>query len=190
MFYHVSSDYKISLSLISNVTGAVSAGPPRHRMGGGAGPSMVLSHVLRPSIIATHTYADAPALDVLLVPGGSGTRAMGKANGGVTWVEDFVNERYEQLDYLLSVCTGAWLLARSGILDGKRATTNKAAWNQVVSEVGSEKVNWVPTARWVVDGKIWSSSGVAAGWFSLFFIVFALRFDLVLIALPLAAHLA
>lgn len=164
MFYHVSATYKTTLSLISNVTGPVSAGPPAHRMGGSHdGPLMALSHVLRPSIVATHVYSDAPALDVLLVPGGIGTRVMGTVNGGVTWVEEFINERYEALDYLLSVCTGSLLLARSGVLDGKKATTNKGAWEEVVGEVGSDKIEWVPTARWVVDGKIWSSSGVSAG---------------------------
>ncbi|KAK4215805.1 dj-1 family protein [Rhypophila decipiens] len=174
LFYQSSGSYKITLSLISNVTGPVSSGPPPHKMrtpmasmatpGNSDEPRMmVLSHVLRPSIVATHAYTDAPALDVLLVPGGVGTRAMGKANGGVTWVEEFINERFERLDYLLSVCTGSLLLARSGVLDGKRATTNKGAWFEVVGEVGEEKVKWVPTARWVVDGKIWTSSGVAAG---------------------------
>ena len=119
--------------------------------------------MIRPTIYATHTYENAPALDVLLVPGGAGTRALGKVNGGDTSAETFINNRLGQLDYLLSVCTGSVILARSGVLDGKRATTNKGAWREVTGEVGTDKVIWVPTARWVVDGKIWTSSGVSAG---------------------------
>lgn len=79
----------------------------------------------------------------------------------ITILEDFVRRRYSQLEYLLSVCTGSQTLALSGVLDGKRATTNKAAWSAVTSL--NSKVNWVPSARWVVDGNIWTSSGVAAG---------------------------
>lgn len=153
----------MTLSIISTSIGPVSAGPPVHRMPGTNEPPMDLSYMIRPTIYATHTYETAPALDVLLVPGGSGTRVLGKVNGGDTSAETFINSRLDQLDYLLSVCTGSIILARSGVLDGKGATTNKRAWREVTEEVGTDKVKWVATARWVVDGKIWTSSGVAAG---------------------------
>jgi transcriptional regulator GlxA family with amidase domain len=66
-----------------------------------------------------------------------------------------------QVKYLISVCTGATILARAGVLDGKKATSNKRSWEWVVST--GPKVDWVHTARWVVDGNIWSSSGISAG---------------------------
>ncbi|KAF6827574.1 DJ-1/PfpI family protein [Colletotrichum plurivorum] len=91
--------------------------------------------------MATHNFANAPPLDILLVPGGSA--------------------RYQELKFLLSVCTGAKHLAISGVLDGRRATTNKASWNIVVKH--GRNVSWVPTARWTQAGKIWTSSGVSAG---------------------------
>jgi putative intracellular protease/amidase len=46
-------------------------------------------------------------------------------------------------------------------LSGRRATTNKARWDWV-TEFGSN-ITWVPSARWVEDGNVWTSSGVAAG---------------------------
>jgi transcriptional regulator GlxA family with amidase domain len=79
--------------------------------------------------------------------------------------------RYSTLDWLVrrsadtaivtSVCTGAALLARAGILDGRRATTNKRAFQWVVEQ--GPRVEWVREARWVEDGKFVTSSGVSAG---------------------------
>lgn len=109
--------------------------------------------------MATHSFRNAPALDVLLVPGGIGNVALAQAND--TAIEDFVRLRFDQLDYLLSVCTGAMSLAKAGVLNGRRATTNKSAWDSVVGS--GTNVTWVPSARWVQDGKVWTSSGVSSG---------------------------
>jgi len=106
----------------------------------------------------THTFATAPPLDVLIVPGGTGTRAANVTVGPAA----FVRQRYPELKYLMSVCTGAAILAQSGVLDGRRATTNKAAFAWVKTQGGAE-IEWVPKARWVVDGNVYTTSGVAAG---------------------------
>ena len=71
-----------------------------------------------------------------------------------------------ELDYFsveggLSVCTGSALLAKCGALDGIRATSNKRAFDWV--KTTSQKTLWVKKARWVVAGKIYTSSGVSAG---------------------------
>lgn len=100
-------------------------------------------------------------MDVLLIPGGLGNRLLEQNND--TAVEDFTAARYLKLKYLLSVCTDAVSIANSGVLDGKKATSNKAAWKWVVTY--GKEVTWVPTARWVVGGNTWTSSGVAAGRF-------------------------
>jgi putative intracellular protease/amidase len=148
----------MTLSVIAEAVGPVSSQPPPHRMGPDA-PVMNLGYMLQPTIMATHTFRNAPALDVLLIPGGIGNVVLEQAND--TSIEDFIRVRYDQLDYLLSVCTGSVSIAKSGVLDGRHATTNKGAWQWVTGN--GPKVSWVPTARWVVDGKIWTSSGVAAG---------------------------
>lgn len=75
---------------------------------------------------------------------------------------DFIRETYPKVQYMITVCTGSWLAARAGVLDGRRATSNKRSWAGRL-EYGSDKVKWVAKARWVVDGNVWTSSGVSAG---------------------------
>lgn len=113
-------------------------------------------------IVPTHTLEDAPHdLDVLLVPGGGGTRDLPTTQPHVDWLRDrLVNEPPK---YLWTVCTGAALAARTGQLAGRNATTNKAAFNWVKTQEGADEVNWIAKARWVVDGNYWTSSGVSAG---------------------------
>ena len=73
----------------------------------------------------------------------------------------WIAARAVDAELVLSVCTGAALLARSGVLDDRRATTNKHAFDWVVSQ--GPRVTWVRKARWVEDGKFVTSSGVSAG---------------------------
>jgi transcriptional regulator GlxA family with amidase domain len=108
------------------------------------------------AIVPTHTLANPPEqLDVLLVPGGFGV------DGPRADEIAFIKAVYPRLQYLISVCNGSVLLARAGVLDGRRATTNKWLWTACTST--SAKVDWIPVARWVVDGNIWTASGVSAG---------------------------
>lgn len=109
------------------------------------------------SILPTHTFATAPPLDVLLVPGGQGTRSF----AGIASAVAFVGAVYPTLQYLITVCTGAGIAARAGVLDGRRATTNKFAWRETVAL--RKEVQWVHRARWVEDGNVWTSSGISAG---------------------------
>ncbi|KAJ0106980.1 hypothetical protein J7T55_011075 [Diaporthe amygdali] len=110
------------------------------------------------SILPTHTFETAPPLDVLVVPGGQGTRAQSAAISGSI---EFIRQRFPSLQYLITVCTGAGLAARAGVLDGKRATTNKLAWESTTAL--RPQVDWIHRARWVNDGNIWTSSGISAG---------------------------
>ncbi|KAJ4147606.1 hypothetical protein LMH87_002118 [Akanthomyces muscarius] len=109
------------------------------------------------SVNPTHTFADPPPdIDVLFVPGGGGVRT-----GNISAAVDFVRATYPKVRYLITVCTGAGVAAKAGVLDGKRATTNKAAWAEI-TPLG-KNVQWTSPARWVVDGNVWTASGVVSG---------------------------
>jgi transcriptional regulator GlxA family with amidase domain len=110
-----------------------------------------------PRAVAEHSLADCPHLDLILVPGGIGTRE-GVNNAGFL---KSIRELSDQAEITTSVCTGSALLARAGLLDGRSATSNKWAFQWVVTQ--GPKVNWVKSARWVEDGKFATSSGVSAG---------------------------
>jgi transcriptional regulator GlxA family with amidase domain len=110
-----------------------------------------------PQAIADYDFANCPKIQILLVPGGFGTRR----EASNPKLIDFLRRRSAQADLVMSVCTGAGLLARAGLLDGRRATTNKQVFEWPVSQ--GPRVNWVRQARWVEDGKFVTSSGISAG---------------------------
>lgn len=103
------------------------------------------------------TFKSADQFDVLFVPGGMGTRR--EVNNPA--LLDWIRTASESAEYVLSVCTGSLLLAGADLLDGRRATTNKAAFAKIADQY--PKVDWVRQARWVEDEKFITSSGVSAG---------------------------
>lgn len=111
----------------------------------------------KPVSLPDHSFADDERFDLLLVPGGKGTRQAVHQPVIMEWLQ----KQSESARLITSVCTGSALLAQAGILDGRRATTNKNAFNWV-SGFGNE-VEWIRQARWVQDGNIYTSSGVSAG---------------------------
>jgi len=110
-----------------------------------------------PRAIADYALADCPPIDVILVPGGIGTRRE-VANAALL---EWLGRRAAEAEIVSSVCTGAALLARAGLLDGRRATSNKLSFKWVIEQGAA--VEWVRQARWVEDGKFATSSGVSAG---------------------------
>lgn len=116
------------------------------------------------SVLPTHTFADPPSdLDVLFVPGGAGTRAVNSTDSSLR-LDDlvaYVRATYPSLQYVVSVCTGAQLLAAAGVLDGRTATTNKQAFRDMAP--WGPRTYWRAHARWVVDGNVYTSAGVTAG---------------------------
>jgi len=108
-------------------------------------------------VVVDHGFDDCPELDMLLIPGGIGTRTQVDN----TELTDWLGERAERASLVMTVCTGTALLARTGKLDGHRATTNKLAFDWVAAQ--GPNVAWVKKARWVEDGKFVTSSGVSAG---------------------------
>ncbi|CAG8031929.1 unnamed protein product [Penicillium salamii] len=142
----LSRNHAVTLALLSSTLEPVTTKSP------------VSPHALGQAVVPTHTFEMAPSLDLLLVPGGLGSRGSSPA---IEETISYIRHVYPTLKYLITVCTGSGLAARAGVLDGKRATTNKRAWAEITAV--SELVEWVPHARWVVDGNIWTSSGVSAG---------------------------
>ena len=110
-----------------------------------------------PKSVSDNQFSTAPALDVLFVPGGPGTRREVSNQVLIDWLKS----QSQRVELVTSVCTGSALLAKAGVLDGSRATTNKMAFEWVASQ--SSDVLWEKKARWVEDGKFFTSSGVSAG---------------------------
>jgi len=110
-----------------------------------------------PKVIADYGFEDAPHLDLILVPGGFGTFPQ-LDNPAML---HFLRSRCAQAKTVTSVCTGSALLAKAGVLDGRRATSNKQFFAMCAAQ--SDAVTWVEEARWVEDGKFITSSGVSAG---------------------------
>lgn len=101
------------------------------------------------------SFTQCPALDVLLVPGGEGTRR--EVNNKA--LINFIKQQATHCTHILSVCTGSFLLHRAGLLSGKRATTH---WNSLDRLRGLGDVEVVED-RFIADGNIWTSAGVSAG---------------------------
>ncbi|MEV6382737.1 GlxA family transcriptional regulator [Streptomyces sp. NPDC051773] len=107
------------------------------------------------TLVPDHTLDAAPAPHTLLVPGGQGTR--NPAAGVVEWLR----EHGSRAERLVSVCTGAILLAEAGFLDGRRATTHWAYCDTLARRHPAVEVD--PDPIFVRDGHIATSAGVTAG---------------------------
>lgn len=94
---------------------------------------------------------------ILLIPGGIGTRT--EMNN--EYLLAGIKRLADMAKFILTVCTGSLLFAKTGLLDNKKATTNKRVYNWVVQQAPG--VEWVKQARWVKSGNIYTSSGVSAG---------------------------
>jgi transcriptional regulator GlxA family with amidase domain len=106
---------------------------------------------------AHHSFDDAPPLDVLIHPGGPGTRPMLEDSGHLAWVR----EARRSVSLMTSVCTGSLVYAAAGLLTGRRATTHWASLN-LLSELDPTVITDVD-ARFVDDGDLVTSAGVSAG---------------------------
>jgi transcriptional regulator GlxA family with amidase domain len=111
----------------------------------------------RPKTVAEFDFASAPKLDLILLPGGFGTIPQ-LENPAML---DFLRRRAATADVTMSVCSGSAILAKAGLLDGRRATSNKQFFD--LARAQGPAVKWVEQARWVEDGPFATSSGVSAG---------------------------
>jgi transcriptional regulator GlxA family with amidase domain len=110
-------------------------------------------------LITPHgTLAEAPErIDTLLVPGGAGQRRAGEDQALLDWIVS----ASARATRTVSVCTGAFLLARAGLLDGRRATTHWAHAERLGREYPQVEVD--PDPIFIRDGDVWTSAGVTAG---------------------------
>ena len=104
-----------------------------------------------------HTIADGADYDLVLIPGGDSAPVEHRNEAINSWIV----EASARAEYMMAVCTGTFFLATTGLLDGRRATTNKKDYTATIPF--GPNVQWVPQARWVEDGKFFTSSGVSAG---------------------------
>jgi transcriptional regulator GlxA family with amidase domain len=107
-------------------------------------------------VIADHGFADAPPLDVILVPGGQGTRREVNNPRLIEWLR----KTGAQCTWVTSVCTGALLLHEAGFARGKRVTTH---WSFVKSLQERGDVTVLDGPRYVRDGNLVTAAGVSAG---------------------------
>ncbi len=110
-----------------------------------------------PKSVVEYDFDEGRQYDILLVPGGMGTRK--EVDNPV--LLEWLRSQSAGAEYVTSVCTGSVLLAGAGLLENLQATTNKKAFAWATSY--GDKVNWQKEARWVEDGKFFTSSGVSAG---------------------------
>jgi transcriptional regulator GlxA family with amidase domain len=107
-------------------------------------------------LLPTHAFADAPGIDILLVPGGFGTRPLLQDALTIDWIR----RTAAKAQRTASICTGALLLARAGLLDGRRATTHWGAFGLLATLGNGIIVDH--DARFVDDGVL-TSAGLASG---------------------------
>ncbi len=109
------------------------------------------------AIMPHYTLAECPRPDLLLVPGGQGTRPLLADDALLTWIA----ARAAGAELLLSVCTGALLLGKAGLLDGLRATTYHTAFDLLRAVAPKATVD--EDRRFVDNGRVITSAGVSAG---------------------------
>ena len=108
-------------------------------------------------VLADHTFETAPTLDVIVVPGGQGSRVEMKNRVLLDWLAS----ASESCRFVTSVCTGAILLCKAGLADGREVTTH---WGYIetLRELAPQ-VTVREKVRYIQDGRIVTSAGVSAG---------------------------
>jgi transcriptional regulator GlxA family with amidase domain len=116
------------------------------------------------TVVPRHGFADAPRIDLLVVPGGFGTRRLLNDEETLGWIRRTAAAARQ----VTSVCTGALLLAKAGLLQGRRATTHWASLD-LLDSLGAGVT--VERASRVVDDGVITSAGVASGMDMAFYVV-------------------
>ena len=108
-------------------------------------------------VLPDHDLQSCPPLDLVIVPGGWGTRQLVQNDKVVRWIQD----QAQQVELATSVCTGSFLLGQAALLDGRRATTHWSSLDRMEETFPAVQV--VRDQRVVEDGSLVTSAGIAAG---------------------------
>lgn len=108
-------------------------------------------------IVVDRALSEKNDYDLLFIPGGDAALIEAEDTEFLRWIAEAAGNA----DRVMAVCTGTVLLGMAGVLDGRKATTNKLDFTSTVHL--APNVDWVKEARWVEDGKFFTSSGVSAG---------------------------
>lgn len=109
------------------------------------------------SVNPAYSIQDAPLPDVLIVPGGDGTRLVLKQAEVINWVKTCA----VQAELILSVCSGALVLAKAGLLEHLKATTHHEVFETLAALAPNTEI--VREQRFVDNGKVVTSAGISAG---------------------------
>ncbi len=104
-----------------------------------------------------YTFDNSPDADIILLPGGRGTTKAAENPRAIRWIQD----KAKNARYVMSVCTGAFLLARTGLLDGLSATTFHSAIPSL--EKAAPKTKVVYDQRYIDNGKVITTAGLSSG---------------------------
>ena len=104
-----------------------------------------------------HSFENCPSPDILVVPGGMGTRREMNNPGMLSWLK----ENAQRADLMLSVCSGALLLAKAGLLEGLTATTHHGALDELRAISPGIKVD--DTKRFIDNSRVIVAAGISAG---------------------------
>jgi transcriptional regulator GlxA family with amidase domain len=108
-------------------------------------------------VVPDYTLETCPAIEVLVIPGGKGTRPLLERPAVIEWIR----ARSAAADIVLSVCSGSLLLAKAGLLEGLKATTHHAALDELRALAPRTTID--PSVRFHDNGKIITTGGISAG---------------------------
>lgn len=117
-------------------------------------------------VMPYYCFADNPSLDILIIPGGYGAEEIEFHNDVVL---NWIKEQKPKVSLMTSVCTGAFLLAKAGLLEGKKATTHWMDIDRLENEF--DTITLIRDVKYVDEGSILTSGGVSAGINMSFFII-------------------
>jgi transcriptional regulator GlxA family with amidase domain len=109
------------------------------------------------SVNPDYELSEAPKPDLLIIPGGYGTRKLLQQPGAINWIKD----NADPAEKVMSICTGALLLAKAGLLEGLKATTHYQVFDTLAELAPNTEI--LRNERFVDNGKILTSAGVSAG---------------------------